>query len=390
MKHLPAVPGFVAALVLLFCASAQAESHRATHLGNPATRFAPPLSTPDELRALFRDEKLKPDFAAVLQKWGWQGNLDDMFAAAAIAEIADIKIPVGTTMPFMSSREKGKPICLRNVLWAGKEPAPAYAFYFSSKGQRYRCVTPKACSNFFLEDLGPEPKPVLTLKCDAPGKVPAGRPVNVCLTVANTGNTIEPLTTLTLNIPQGAELVSRTDQGMLTESKLTWEIPDLTPSKGKQVCAVFKLTKPGKLSFASTAVGRVAPPAQATTCQTEIIGIPAILLEAVDAEDPIEVGKEVTYSIKVTNQGTATGTNIRLVCTLPASLEFVSGTGPTPVKAENRNVTMETFGTLESKGSATWQVVAKAVQADDARFKVELRSDQFEQPIEEAESTELY
>jgi uncharacterized repeat protein (TIGR01451 family) len=98
----------------------------------------------------------------------------------------------------------------------------------------------------------------------------------------------------------------------------------------------------------------------------------------------------VNYTIKVTNQGSATGTNVRLACTLPASLEFVSGTGPTSVKVENRNVTMETLATLEAKASATWQVVAKAVQADDARFKVELRSDQFEQPIEEAESTQLY
>ncbi|MCU0783714.1 MAG: hypothetical protein MUF81_06630 [Verrucomicrobia bacterium] len=253
MKRLPALPGLLAALVLLFCASVCAESHRATHLGNPATRFAPPLTTPDDLRALFRNEKLKPDFAAVLDQWGWQGNLNDLFAAAATAEIADIKIPIGTTMPFMSSRENGKPICLRNVLWAGKEPAPAYAFNFTSKGQRYRCVTPKACSNFFLEDLGPEPKPALTLKCDAPEKAAAGRPVNVCLTVANTGNALEALTTLTLHIPEGAELVSRTDQGVQSGSTLTWEIPDLSPNKGKQVCAVFKLAEPGALSFTSTA-----------------------------------------------------------------------------------------------------------------------------------------
>jgi hypothetical protein len=150
MKRFPFLPGLAVAFLLFCCASSFSESHRATHLGNPATRFAPLLSTPDDLRALFRNEKLKPDFASVLDQWGWQGNIDDMFAAAATAEIADIKIAVGTTMPFMSSREKGKPICLRNVLWAGKSPAPAYAFNFSSKGQRYRCVTPKACSNFFV------------------------------------------------------------------------------------------------------------------------------------------------------------------------------------------------------------------------------------------------
>lgn len=390
MKRLPAFPGLLAALSLFCALSICAESHRATHLGNPATRFAPPLATPEDLRARFRDETLRPDFAEVLNQWGWSGKIEDLFAAAATAEIADIKIPVGTTMPFMSSREKGKPVCLRNVLWAGKEPAPAYAFNFTSKGQRYRCVTPKACSNFYVEDLGPEPKPMLTLQCAAPDKVPAGRPVKVCLTVANIGNAMESLTTLTLHIPQGAELVSRTDQGVQSESTLRWEIPDVAPSKGKQVCAVFRLAKPGVLAFTSTTMGRVAPPPEVSRCQTEIIGIPAILLEVVDVADPIEIGKEVTYNIKVTNQGSSSVGNLRLVCDLPASLEFVSAAGPTEAKVADRKVNTEVLATLDAKAAVTWQIVVKATKADDARFKVELRSDQFEQPIEEDESTQLY
>ena len=39
--------------------------------------------SPESLRALFGDEKLKPDFGAVLKQWGWQGKLEDLFAAAA-------------------------------------------------------------------------------------------------------------------------------------------------------------------------------------------------------------------------------------------------------------------------------------------------------------------
>ncbi len=60
-----------------------AESHRATHLGYPATRFAPPLATPDDLRARFSDPKLQSDMAIVLDLWGWQGHTNDLFTAAA-------------------------------------------------------------------------------------------------------------------------------------------------------------------------------------------------------------------------------------------------------------------------------------------------------------------
>lgn len=97
-----------------FTAIAQ-ESHRATFLGNPATRFAPPLQSPDDLRSRFRDEKLRPDFAEVLRQWGWDGQVADLFAAAASAEIKEAPIAVGETMPFMSSRKDGRPMCLRNV-----------------------------------------------------------------------------------------------------------------------------------------------------------------------------------------------------------------------------------------------------------------------------------
>jgi hypothetical protein len=85
-----------------------------------------------------------------------------------------VEIPVGARMPFMSSRHGGRPVCLRNVLWAGPAPIPAYAFTFSSQGRRYRCVTPKPCCNFFLEDLG---VPILTLTCEAPAEALAGRSV---------------------------------------------------------------------------------------------------------------------------------------------------------------------------------------------------------------------
>lgn len=389
MKRLPVLPGLLAAFVLMFTGAAQAESHRATRLGNPATRFAPSLTTPDDLRALFRNEKLRPDFAAILSQWGWQGQLDDLFAAAATAEISDISIPVGTTMPFMSSRENGRPICLRNVLWAGREPAPAYAFHFTSAGRRYRCMTPKACSNFFLEDLGPEPKSALALDCIAPAEVLAGRPVTVCLNVRQTGNVADSRIAVTLSLPEGATVTRTTGGGISESDRVTWEILELAPGGARQVCAVLAARQPGLLPFTATADGASAKPAQ-TACATKIIGVPAILLEVVDLEDPIEVGDPVTYEIKVTNQGTATGTNIRLVCTLPDSQSFVSGSGTTAVEAQDNTVTMATVPALAPKAAASWRVVVKAMQPADARFKVALASDQFPQPITEDESTQQY
>jgi hypothetical protein len=134
--------------------SAEAQQHRATKLGNPATRFAPPLKKGDDLRVLLRSEKRKADVAAVLQDAGWPGDIADVDRAAASAEVVPVQIAPGTTIPFMAARKNGKPYAMKDVLWAGAKPIDALGFEFSSKCVRYRLVTPKACSNFWVETLG--------------------------------------------------------------------------------------------------------------------------------------------------------------------------------------------------------------------------------------------
>jgi uncharacterized repeat protein (TIGR01451 family) len=229
----------------------------------------------------------------------------------------------------------------------------------------------------------------LALECAAPAEVLVGRPVEVCLTVRNPGTAAEAKATVSLTIPHGATVTRMTEGGSSSEGLVTWEIPNLTVNAAKQFCAVLNTRESGALSFSSTATGVIAKPAQAS-CATKIRGVSAILLDAVDLEDPVEVGHEVTYVINLTNQGSETLTNIRMVCTLPDSQEYVSGTGVTAVQAQDRTVTMESLPNLAPKALVTWRVVVKALKADDARFKLTVSTDQFERPIPEEESTRQY
>ena len=252
-------------------------------------------------------------------------------------------------------------------------------------------MTPKPCSNFFLEDLGPEPTPVplLALTCSAPPREFTGRAVKVCLTLQNKGDGPEAKTTVALPIPPGATVVSATDGGVTGLDRVTWEITDLAKNGSKEVCAVFTTERPGRMEFKAAAQGAVAGPAYCES-QTQILGVYAVLVEVVDLEDPIEVGKAVTYVVTVTNQGNQTGTGIRVVCTVPDSQEFVFGTGTTAVHAQGRTVSMSPLPSLDGKAVASWRVTTKALRADDARFKVDFTTDQFEKPIRREESTRLY
>ena len=182
------------ALALGFLAvTAGAQQHKATRLGNPATRFAKPLKKADDLRVLLRSEKTKADVAAILNEAGWKGNLEDLDRAAATAEISEIQIPTGTRIPFMSSRKNKKPHALVDVLWAGKKPIDALGFEFTSNCVRYRLVTPKACSNFWVEEIGkdttdpkclpPPPPPVVSVS--GASETCVTQPVEYAITVKN-------------------------------------------------------------------------------------------------------------------------------------------------------------------------------------------------------------
>lgn len=365
---------------------AGAEQHRATHLGYLATRFAPTIVTPDDLRARFADPALQPDFINVLQQWGWPGDYADLFAAAATNELTEVEIPVGATMPFMSSRDHGRAICLRNVLWAGKEPISALAFTFTSKDHVYRCVTPKPCSNFFLDDLGPVPKPNLVVDCSLPAKVPVGRPFKFCVTIKNTGTAAAPRTALALVSSGDTSAAMVTPNGNSPLTSLNWEIEPLAPAASRQFCATLVGGQAGHVTFQTTANSGANSVTQ-SSCDTVIFGIPAILLEKADNPDPVSVGANTTYTVKVTNQGTADDENVQVVVTIAPQLKPVGSSEGT---IDGQIVTLPVVPTLAPKEVVTYTITAQGVSPGDGHTKFSLTSAMLPASITAEESTTVY
>ncbi|HNV00122.1 MAG TPA: hypothetical protein PKK20_09305, partial [Verrucomicrobiota bacterium] len=208
------------------CAPSYAQQHRATHLGNPNTRFAPPLKTPEDLRALFQNPQLQADIGAILAQSDWQGNQEDLRSAAATADIRELRIPPGTRLPAMSTRKKGQPVLLKDILWAGKKPFEAYEFKFISNDRRYRVVTPKACSNFWVERLERELYPGLeAIKTFTEATVCT--PFETRIVVRNTGKREILRIRVADTLPPGLKLVEE-------QTPLAWEIASLDPSEGRE------------------------------------------------------------------------------------------------------------------------------------------------------------
>jgi len=256
------ISAFLIAAMLAFSMSlavAQTEPHRATRLGNPATRFAPPLTTPDDLRRTLQSEALRDDVQLVARKSGFNGDMEDFLRAAKSAPIREISIAPNTLLPAMSTRNKGKADVIYNVLWAGKKPFDAYEFSFVSGERRYRVVTPKACSNFWVEEQQPPPKPELSLDCTSPAESSGDALVQVCCTLKNIGELARRHAQDVLPFPAAAQ--ARCASGgvdVSDTSRLSWKFDNLAPGEERRFCANFAPQQPGKITFSAWATAQRA------------------------------------------------------------------------------------------------------------------------------------
>lgn len=232
-------------------------------------------------------------------------------------------------------------------------------------------------------------EPVLVISKSAPRVRYVGRPISYEITVSNRGDAPSRQTVLTDMVPAGTNFVQASDNGRHAGGKITWELGTLEPNQAKTVSATLTGEKIGVVKNMASVSG-VCAPEQMSETSTEVRGIPAILLELVDTEDPIEVGTNETYVITVTNQGSAVDTDIVITATLPAEMQYVSSEGPTRAAVEGQTVTFAPLARLEAGRQATWKVVAKGVRPGDVRLRIALTSARLTTPVEETEPTTIY
>ena len=232
-------------------------------------------------------------------------------------------------------------------------------------------------------------QPVLAIEKTGPRMVFLGRSVQYDITVTNKGDAVAANTVVTDTVPAGVSDIKASNGGTLAGGILTWRIGDLAPNASKKVSVAYTPEKGGNYQNTAKATAVCAEAASASAA-TVAEGIPAVLLEVIDVDDPIEVGRNETYIIEVTNQGTAPDTNIVIKARLEDSMSFVSTSGATTGTYADGVVTFAPLPSLAPQASATWRVIVKAEKTADARFTVIMNTDQLGRDVMETEATRFY
>jgi len=127
-------------------------------------------------------------------------------------------------------------------------------------------------------------------------------------------------------------------------------------------------------------------PAQAAL---EILGVPALQLEASDANDPIEVGQRSSYTIRVRNTGTLASRQVEVTAEVPQQLRPLRAYGPIGGRIDGQKVTFPAIDGVRPGKVVNYTVEVEAVSAGDAIFRAEMRSVPLTTPIRVEEPTKV-
>jgi uncharacterized repeat protein (TIGR01451 family) len=216
-----------------------------------------------------------------------------------------------------------------------------------------------------------------------------GRDAKFTITVKNTGDWVAHECQLK-DTTTGADTVgSASDGGAVSGTTVTWNLGDIAPGASKTVTMGASRKTPGTIENRAAASAHCAEPVSAAASVT-FIGIPAVLLELADNPDPVPVGGTTTYTIRVTNQGTAPDSDIVITCDFEDSVSYVSSDGPTKGTYTAPKLTFAPVATLAPKAVVTWTVVIKGVKPADSRFKITMNTKETTRPVESNEATRIY
>jgi uncharacterized repeat protein (TIGR01451 family) len=234
-------------------------------------------------------------------------------------------------------------------------------------------------------------EPLLVLRATGPQRRYLNRTAEFDLEVGNPGTAAATNVRVADVLPPGLEFEAASDNGAYDPASrtVTWNLATLPPRQTQHLSVRTTAKAVGDLVNHAEAVADRGLAAKADV-GVHVEGIAALLLEVVDLDDPVEVGGETSYEIRVVNQGTAPSTGLQIVATVPAEMAVRGATGPTPYRIQGQQVVFEPMSRLAAHADTVYRVKVLAQKPGDLRFKVQLTSEQLRAPVIEEESTRAY
>jgi uncharacterized repeat protein (TIGR01451 family) len=168
---------------------------------------------------------------------------------------------------------------------------------------------------------------------DSPDPVAAGQTLTYTLTATNNGPNDAPSVTVTDNLPAGVTYQSaNASQGSCSQASgtVTCNLGAIASSSSATITITVVPPVAGTISNTANVSGSQSVDQtsanDSATATTSVKGVTELSITNADSPDPVDVGKQITYTIRARNNGTQNATGVTVTDPLPASVSYVSAT----------------------------------------------------------------
>ena len=201
-------------------------------------------------------------------------------------------------------------------------------------------------------------------KTDSPDPVLVGQNLTYTLTVTNTGDDEAEDAFLGDRLPDSVEFVSvNSSRGQCGQTggnsgrDIVCFFGEIDEGRSVTVRIVVRPTQAGQITNQAIA-GAEDTRTVSASATTTVRATADLAITKTDNPDPAFVGENLTYTLRVNNNGPGAATGVTIRDTLPANAEFVSAGNGCTYNQQNNVVTCQ-VGNLQNGGTATREIVVR-------------------------------
>ncbi len=232
---------------------------------------------------------------------------------------------------------------------------------------------------------------VLNVGIEGPDLRYVGRDARFTLTVKNAGQAATNNVRVAHHIPSGFKFVKADKGGTFDAStgSVTWFVGHLEADQTTQLKLQLQATELGQFEHQVTATSEHGLIAKANTV-TSVEGSAALVMEIQDLEDPVEVGKETAYEIRISNTGSKAAEKVGLTFELPSGLELIKVQSATEHLSKNGLILFNDLAELAPGKTALYRIHVRGKAEGNQRVRARLTSDSIDQELISEEITKFY
>jgi uncharacterized repeat protein (TIGR01451 family) len=234
--------------------------------------------------------------------------------------------------------------------------------------------------------------PGLTIQQSSAASWQMGRDNDLKIQVTNHGST--PLKQVEIHdiLPDGIDYVTGSDLAKYQEATRTvlWLLDSLPAGETRTLSLRVQPRSPGQFPHEVVAKAEALPEARSSAVY-KVEGFANLNIDIANRDNPLELGKETVYTVRIANKGTSVATNVQLTLVLSDGLEATSNVqAPTAPQLQGRQLVFAPLARLAPGGSTLFVVGVRSTKIGEQRVRAQVVSAEHRTPLAREEHTQVY